>query len=113
MNMNTITMEASTISTKAVGPRVYALTVIGDSMGSPKSRPSYPDGSVIVVDLYEPIVSGACVVARLEGAQATFRQYLEDGSKRYLKPLNPRYPIIEIAGDVTFYGVAVQVMCDC
>lgn len=35
-----------------------------------------------------------------------------DGGHRYLRPDNPRYPILQMADDAVFCGVAVQVNKD-
>ncbi|GJM06865.1 MAG: repressor [marine bacterium B5-7] len=88
----------------------YALTVQGDAMeGSPGV--SFPEGCMIVVDPHLEAKSGAFVVAA-NGSQAnvTFKEYCVDGGKRYLKPLNSRYPIEEVLHDITFYGVVRQLL---
>ena len=37
--------------------------------------------------------------------QATFKQLVIDGPRRYLKPLNPRYPVIPIEREARICGV--------
>lgn len=90
------------------GPRSYALRVIGDSMTSPyPSGPSYPHGTIIVVDPDRQLVVGSRVIAKRNGDEATFKVYTEDGGRRLLKPLNPQYPIIEMTEDYQICGVVI------
>lgn len=96
-------------ATRQVSPRAFALRVRGDSMEAPHGRPTYPDGSIIIVDPDRSVYNGARVVVRLEGQQeSTFKVFVEDSGRRYLKPLNPRYPIIEVSSEATVCGVVVQ-----
>lgn len=105
--------EKPVYTTKRVGPHAFALRVRGDSMENPKGRPSYPEGSIIIVDPDRPAVSGSRVVVRLEDSEeATFKVYVEDAGRRYLKPLNPQYPIIEVTGLATICGVVVQTIIE-
>jgi len=78
------------------GIQAYALRVTGDSMTSPAGR-SYPHGCLIFVDPDQRggVVSGDRVIAKVHGDnKATFKVFIEDCGRRYLKPLNPQYPII-------------------
>jgi SOS-response transcriptional repressor LexA len=76
--------------TVSVGQRAYALTVIGDSM-----EPKFPEGVTIIGDPDVQPVQGSFVVALLvDTYQVTFNQFIIDG-RHYLKPLNPRYPVME------------------
>lgn len=89
-----------------VGKGAYALRIQGDSM-----EPVFPDGSIIVVDPSLEARHGSFVVVRLDNAaQATFKQLVIDGSCRYLKPLNPRYPLMAIQEDATICGVVRQMV---
>lgn len=85
----------------------YALRVDGDSMTSPYGK-SYPHGSIIFVDPCVPIFNGCRVIAKLPNVeQAIFKQYNEDSGRRFLKALNPAYPIIEIFDDTRLCGVII------
>ena len=85
------------------GPGTYALKVQGDSM-----EPRYHDGDVIFVDPDVHAVNGSDVIVRLENEkEATFKQLAIDGSRRYLKPLNIRYPVIEITTEAKIVGVVI------
>jgi SOS-response transcriptional repressor LexA len=91
------------------GPHAYALRVQGDSMVSPyQNQKSYPEGCFIFVDPDKSITNGCRVVARIHDEEtATFKVYAEDAGKRYLKPLNPQYPTIEMTSDMHICGVVV------
>jgi len=105
--------EKMIFSTKKVGPHAFALRVKGDSMESPAGRPTYPEGSIIIVDPGVDAVHGSRVIVRLDRSdEATFKQLVVDGGKRYLKPLNPRYPILEMTDDAVVCGVVVQTIID-
>ena len=98
--------------TKRYSDRAYALTIEGDSMHAPDGV-SFPSGSIIAVEPMREARNGSYVVAKLEDSQeATFKQLVFDGDRRYLKPLNPRYPIIEIAAPITICGVVRQLVMD-
>lgn len=78
------------------GPRTFALRIEGDSMTAPHGR-SYPAGCIIYVDpdQCDGITSGDRVIAKLDrSSDVTFKVFTEDAGRRFLKPLNPQYPII-------------------
>ena len=105
--------EKFVLTTRKVSPRAYALGVVGDSMENPNGRPTYPQGSIIIVDPERAAVHGSPVIVRLEDSkESTFKQLVIEGDVRYLKPLNPRYPIIRIEGQATLCGVVVQTIID-
>jgi len=90
------------------GPRAFALRVVGDAMSAPDADPSFPPGTLIVIDPDVLLSPGCYVVARLRGEPAaTFKQLVRDGGRRLLKPLNPRYPLIELAQGTELVGVVV------
>jgi SOS-response transcriptional repressor LexA len=79
----------------------FSLRVEGDSM-----EPEFPSGCVIFVDPQTQPLNGDYVVVALDDShQATFKQLVLDGAQRYLKPLNPRYPIIPVDRDARVCGV--------
>lgn len=101
--------EKPVYTTKRVGPHAFALRVVGDSMENPHGKPTYPEGSVIVVDPDREAVNGSPVIVRLDHSkEATFKMLVIDGGRRSLRPLNPRYPIIQLDEDATICGVVVQ-----
>ncbi len=105
--------EKSVYTTRKVGSRAYALRVVSDSMENPNGRPTYPQGSIIIVDPDREPIHGSPVIVRLEDSkQATFKQLVIEGGMRYLKPLNPRYPIMKVDRKASFCGVVVQTIID-
>ena len=92
-----------------VSSKAYALKVKGDSMTNPTPLGiSFPEGTFIYVDPEVEAVSGKPVIARLpESSECTFKIYVEDSGKWYLKPLNPQYPIQEIKEGTSICGVVV------
>lgn len=88
-----------------VGPHAFALRVEGDSMEAP-SGISFPNRSIILIDPDERPTNGAYVLAKqTPTSQLIFKQYILDGNRRYLKPLNHRYPIQEITPQAVICGV--------
>lgn len=105
--------EKPVYTSKKLGPNAFALRVKGDSMEDPRGRRHYPEGSIILVDPDRPVTSGKPVVARFNDVEeATFKMYVEDNGKRWLKPLNDSYESVEIDKNVTICGVVVQTVID-
>lgn len=89
------------------GPHTFALKVINDSMESPyPGQRTYPGGTIIYVDPDKPVENGSRVVART-GGEYTFKTYVEDAGRKYLKPINPSYDKIDITEDVHICGVVI------
>ncbi|KGE78254.1 LexA family protein [Halomonas salina] len=90
--------------------RAFWLEVQGDSMTAPAgSRPSVPEGTLVLFDTGIEAVPGKLVAAQLDDSnEATFKQLIEDGGQRFLKALNPAYPLIPINGNCRILGVAVE-----
>ena len=67
-------------------------------------------GDLLYVDPESQPINGSFVIARLDDEnQATFKQLIIDGNKKYLKALNPDWPnkFIEINGNCTIVGKLV------
>lgn len=87
----------------------FWLRVKGDSMTSPVGF-TVPEGMIILVDPNKEASSGKLVVAKLENEnEATFKQYMVDAGRKYLKPLNPHHPITIINGNCKVVGVVVDI----
>ena len=83
----------------------FIVRVEGESM----MKAFYP-GDLLYVDPESQPINGSFVIARLDDEnQATFKQLVIDGNKRYLKALNPDWPtkFIEINGNCTIVGKVV------
>lgn len=95
-------------TTAKVGINAYALKVRGDSM-----EPKFPDGCIIIVDPSKEAINNSYVVVReADTDEATFKQLQIDGSRKYLKPLNPRYPVMELRAETLICGVVVKLEMD-
>ncbi|MCG6364527.1 LexA family protein, partial [Vibrio fluvialis] len=88
-----------------VGKKSFWLRVEGDSMVS-NSGISFPDGTLILADPDIDPINKNLVVAKLQGVpDVTFKQLIVDAGKKFLKPLNPYYPVIEISDNCKIVGV--------
>lgn len=88
----------------------FWLEVKGDSMTSPVGT-SITEGMMILVDTEADATSGKLVVAKMgDSNEATFKKLVEDGGRRFLKPLNPAYPVEMCAENCRIVGVVVRAM---
>lgn len=97
-------------TTVPIHQHTYALRVRGDSMTNPNGDPTFPDGAIIVVEpsaIAEAatMVNSFVIVKRTADDEATFKQLVKDAGLYYLKPLNPRYPMLELRQEDVFCGV--------
>ena len=99
--------EAWVETTVPVKRHTYALRVEGDSM-----EPRFPNGAILIVEPEAEAKSGSFVIMRQNGTDATFKQLVHDGGRWYLKPVNPRYPIMELSEDAVLCGVVRQMVMD-
>ncbi len=84
--------------------RAFALTVPDDSM-----EPEFREGEYIIVDPTVAQEHNRFLVARIgEGSGPTFKQLIVHGNQKYLKPLNSRYPLIDIQDTFKLCGVVVS-----
>lgn len=96
------------MTTATVGPNAFALRVVGDSM-----EPRIPDGAIVVIDPARPYQHGSIVLAkRVMDQEATLKQLWYDGAVPKLRPLNDRYPILEMPTDTRIIGVAIRIELD-
>lgn len=88
-----------------VGRHTYALVVKGDSMA-----PDFPEGMRLVVEPDMSADNGDFVIAKNGDNEATFKQLVMDGGVFYLKPINPRYPILTVGPDTQIVGVVREAL---
>jgi len=78
------------------GPDGFWLKVKGPSMTA-QGGVSFNEGMVILVAPGFDVESGQYVVAKLiDTDEATFKQFIWDSGRGFLKPLNPAFPTVEI-----------------
>ncbi len=77
--------------TSKVGPRAFALRVVGNSM-----EKEFQEGELVIVDPDREAASGDYVVAKINHDEATFKQLLLDAGEVFLRPLNSAYPVISV-----------------
>lgn len=88
----------------------FWLRVEGDSMTAPMGV-SIPDGSLVLVDTGRDAINNSLVIAKLtDSNEATFKKLIIDGGSRFLKGLNPAWPMTPINGNCKIIGVVVQMM---
>lgn len=93
---------------RVVSKSSYWLRVCGESMYDPGGKRSFKDGDLVLVDPYAHAENGSLVVVRLDDeSEATFKQLIVEGGRKFLKALNPNWPnrIFEVNGNATICGV--------
>ncbi|MFC6377546.1 LexA family protein [Tatumella terrea] len=86
----------------------FWLKVEGDSMTAPAGL-SVPEGMYVLFDTGKDATNGSLVIAKLiDSNEATFKKLIIDGGQKYLKGLNPAWPMIPINGNCKIIGVAVE-----
>ena len=84
------------------GSESFALLVLGDSMA-----PEFAEGDVIVIEPEGLATDGAYVLAR-HTDEWIFRQLVAAGDGWQLRPLNPRYPTVDLGDLSAVRGVVIQ-----
>ena len=70
---------------------------------------SIPEGTLVLVDTGREAKNGSLVIAKLvDDNEATFKKLIIDGSQKYLKGLNPAWPMTPINGNCRIIGVAIE-----
>ncbi|MFK8027143.1 MAG: LexA family protein [Gammaproteobacteria bacterium] len=80
----------------------FALRVLGDSM-----EPEFKDGCIIIIDPAADVKSGKYVIAEIDG-EYIFRQFVQEGEKFFLQPINPGYEPVAIESSSVVRGVITQ-----
>lgn len=100
------------VTSAKVSPLAFALRAEDDAMQA-NSGVSVLIGAVVIADPDAVARQGDFIVVTLSGEQkAVLRQLVSDGNKRYLKPLNPQYRLVEFKPDSLIGGVVKQVTFD-
>ena len=77
-------------------------------MYDPTGKRSFKDGDLVLVEPHAHAENGSLVVVRLDDeSEATFKQLIIEGGRKFLKALNPNWPnrIFEVNGNATICGV--------
>lgn len=102
---DTVEMQETTTDAGRCG---FWLRVKNDSMTAQAGK-SFPEGMLILVSPDREVLPGSFVVARVKGTnEATFKQYIQDASGHYLKPLNPSYNMIPLTDKCHFVGRVIE-----
>ena len=89
----------------SIGKHTYALRVINDAMTNPCGYPSFPEGTLLIVEPELVPVPNDYIIVRCGNREATFKKLIKDGDDWYLKPLNPEYPTRPLPDDAVICGV--------
>lgn len=88
--------------------KAFWLMVDGDSMTSPVGV-TIPEGTFVLFDTGREAINGSLVIAKLSDSnEATFKKLVIDGNQRYLRGLNPTWPVMQINSQCRIIGVAVE-----
>lgn len=87
----------------------YALKVSGTSMQNYNVEHYFPDGCIILINPDKQEKNKDFVVAFDEvTSETTFKQYIDDCGTKYLKPLNPQFPVIKVTESTIIKGVVLR-----
>ena len=96
------------VDKRICGDNSYILVVKGDSMVSTLfGKKSFLPGEKIIVDPDLTATNGSFVIAVFGEDETVFKQYIVDGPKKFLAPLNTNYPMLEITEKFKIIGVVV------
>jgi DNA polymerase V len=84
------------------GNEPFALRVLGDSMA-----PEFVEGHIIIIEPDGVVSNGSYVFAVYE-EEYIFRQLCIENGQYFLKPLNDKYPTLEISSLDAIKGVITQ-----
>ncbi len=84
------------------GNEPFALRVLGDSMA-----PEFVEGHIVIIEPDGVVQNGSYVFAVYE-EEYIFRQLHIENEQYFLKPLNEKYPTLEISGLDVVHGVITQ-----
>jgi len=86
----------------------FWLKVEGDSMTAPTGQ-SVPEGMYVLFDTGKDPMNGSLVIAKLtDSNEATFKKLIIDAGQKYLKGLNPAWPMVPVNGNCKIIGVAIE-----
>ncbi|WP_392738911.1 LexA family protein [Serratia ureilytica] len=96
-------------TTRRASEKAFWLEVQGQSMTAPAgSKPSFPEGMLILVDPDETVSTGDFCIASMDGSDFTFKRFIKDGWEPYLQPLNPQYPLLRCNENCQLVGKVIH-----
>ena len=76
---------------------------------------SIAEGAKVIVEpVFDPDnLNRKIVVAMINGStEATIKEFIQDGPIKFLRPLNPAYPSLQITDECRIVGVVKQIVVD-
>jgi SOS-response transcriptional repressor LexA len=116
-------MQASRLEVRAPGEKnqfescdylkigmAFWLKMYGDAMAAPiGASPSLPEGTLLLLDTGLQAAPGKLILVELpDSSKPTLRMLIEESGQRYLKPLNPAYPLISLDNNCHILAVAIE-----
>ncbi|HAD5968631.1 TPA_asm: LexA family transcriptional regulator [Salmonella enterica subsp. enterica serovar Typhimurium] len=96
-------------TTTKASDKAFWLEVKGHSMTAPQGgRPSFPEGMIILIDPEEKVEPDDFCVARMGGDEFTFKQLIMEGGEKFLRPLNPQYPLLTVNESCQTVGKVIK-----
>lgn len=90
------------------GEQSFAITIEGDSMTC-GGLVSFPDGTIVTIDPGQPVENGDFgLFMLLDSNESTFKQLIIDQGKKFLKGLNPLWPLVPVQDNLKVIGRAVH-----
>ncbi|MPQ68307.1 MULTISPECIES: LexA family transcriptional regulator [unclassified Pseudomonas] len=107
-------VEVNMLSPIQIGKRSFFFLMPNDSMLGPTIEKSIPEGWTVVIDPDSAPEPGQLVLGSIDGSQPIVGVLTMRGGLSYIKPSNPRYPMVVVdrsrsdwcLGRVVFIGVA-------
>lgn len=92
-------------STLDAAPENQIATVVSNDSMSPR----IPEGAVVLIELKNNASHGEIVLATDENGDPQCKQFVVDGSDKFLKPLNPQYPTKRFTKGCQVLGIVREV----
>ena len=109
IEMIEISGEWQTVSQEVakLADQVFLLKIFGDSM----INAGIYDKDVVLVKNQKEFISGDIVLARINNDESTIKRFISEDKPPYvyLKPENPKYPIIPFTDDMQLEGKVISV----
>ncbi len=92
-------------TTVSVSNKSFALKIYGNSMAAPSgSEITFKEGSIVIIDPEAKLKPNSYVITT-HNETTLLRKIVQDGSKRYLQPLNHLFQQEQVTDQTQFHGV--------